>query len=68
MITDLSGLVLRFRLSPIGVVSNIEKAFLSVGLQVKDRGVTRFLWLKNTENSDVTNNLQVYGFCKNHLE
>ena len=64
MLPDLSGLLLRFRLSPIGRVSDIEKAFLSVGLQVKDRDVTRFLWLKNTENSDTTNNLQVYHFCR----
>ena len=64
MLPVLSGLLLRFRLSPIGIVSDIEKAFLSVGLQVKDRGVTRFLWLKNTESSDTTNSLQVYRFCR----
>ena len=64
MLPDLSGLLLRLRLSLIGIVSDIKKAFLSVGLQVKDRGVTRFLWLKNTENSDTTNNLQVHHFCR----
>ena len=64
MLPDLSGLLLRFRLSPIGIVSDIEKAFLSVGLQVKDRDTTRFLWLKNAQNSDTMNNLQVYRFCR----
>ena len=26
--------------------------------------VTRFLWIKNTETSDTTNNLQVYWLCR----
>ena len=64
MLPELTGLLLRFRLSPIAIISDIEKAFLNVGLQAKDRDVTRFLWLKNTENSDTTNNLQVYRFCR----
>ena len=64
MLPDLSGLLLRFRLSPIGVVSDIEKAFLNVGLQPQDRDVTRFLWLKNINVNDLNNNLQVYRFCR----
>ena len=42
MLPDLSGLLLRFRLSPIGVVSDIEKAFLNVGLQPQDQGCYTF--------------------------
>ena len=64
MLPDLSGLLLRFRLSPIGVVSDIEKAFLNVCLQPQDRDVTRFLWLKNINVNDPNNNLQVYRFCR----
>jgi len=60
MLPDLSGLLLGFHLLPIGVVSDIEKAFLNVGLQPQDRDVTRFLWMKNTNNSDLNNNLQIY--------
>ena len=64
MLPDLSGLLLRFHLSPIGIVSDIEKAFLNVSLQAKDRDVTRFLWLMNAETANITNNLQVYHFCR----
>ena len=52
MLPDLCELLLRFRLSPIAVVGDIEKAFLSVGLQTADRDVTRFLWLKDPSNTE----------------
>ena len=64
MLPDLCGLLLRFRLSPIAVVGDIEKAFLSVGLQTADRDVTRFLWLKDTSNTNIENNIQIYRFCR----
>ena len=41
-----------------------EKAFLSVGLQAPDRDATRFLWLKDTSNTNLENNIQVYRFCR----
>ena len=60
---SLYGLLIRFRISPIGIVGDLEKAFLNVGLQTHDRDVTRFLWLKDLAKSDLENNLQVYHFC-----
>ena len=45
ILPSLYGLLIRFTLSPIGVVGDIEKAFLNVRLQVQDRDATRFLWL-----------------------
>ena len=63
MLPDLCGLLLRFRLSSIAIVGDIEKAFLSVGLQTADRDVTRFLWLKDTSTTNVENNTQIYCFC-----
>ena len=63
ILPDLCGLLIRFRLSPIAVIADIEKAFLSVGLQAADRDVTRFLWLKDPTVLKVDNNVQIYRFC-----
>ena len=64
MLSDLCGLLIRFRLSPIAVIADIEKAFLSVGLQAADRDVTRFLWLKDPTVMKLDNNVQIYRFCR----
>ena len=42
ILEDLCGLLLRFRTQKIGIVSDIEKAFLQVGIQEDQRDVTRF--------------------------
>ena len=55
IIEDLCGLLFRSRMKRIGIIADIEKAFLQVALQRKERDVTRFLWLK-----DVVNNLVTY--------
>ena len=68
MLPDLTVLLLRFCLSPIAIISDIEKAFLNVGLQAKDRDVTRFLWLKNTEKSDNTKTFKCIASAGYHLE
>jgi hypothetical protein len=36
---------MRFRLHQVALVSDIEKAFLQIGLQQDQRDVTRFLWI-----------------------
>ena len=64
ILPSLYGLLLRFRLSPVGVIADIEKAFLNVGLQVQDRDATRFLWLRDSIKASTENNLQTYRFCR----
>jgi len=64
LLPDLCGILLRFRLMPIAVISDIEKAFLQLKLQENDRDVTRFLWLKDLSNLKVENNIEVYRFCR----
>ena len=64
ILPSLYGLLVRFRLSPIGVVGDIKKVFLNVGLQVRDRDATRFLWLQDSKRTNIENNLQIYRFCR----
>ena len=64
MLPDLCGLLIRFRMHTIAVVADVEKAFLSIGLQQQDRDVTQFLWLKDPKKVTVEGNLQVFRFCR----
>ena len=40
-------ILLRFRTYPVAVVADIEKAFLMISIEPKDRDVLRFLWVKD---------------------
>lgn len=61
---DPCGTLMRFRLHTIGIVSDIEKAFLQIGLQESQRDVTRFLWLTDVENPSVSRSqIQEFRFC-----
>ena len=62
ILEDLCGLLLRFRMKKIGLVSDIEKSILQVGLQEADRDVTRFLWLKDILKPVSKDNLLVCRF------
>jgi hypothetical protein len=65
MIQDLCGMLLRFRMSPIAMVADIEKAFLQIGLQSDQRDVTRFMWLKDCSKPSVDEgNVEEYRFCR----
>ncbi|XP_053380934.1 uncharacterized protein LOC123562061 [Mercenaria mercenaria] len=60
VLNELTSILMRFRLEKYAVATDIEKAFLHVGLQEKDRDVTRFLWL--TDPSDPKSQLCTYRF------
>ena len=47
---DLCSILLRFRTPPIAISTDIEKAFLHVGLNEADRNYTRFFWLSDPNN------------------
>lgn len=49
LLNNLCSILMRFRLHKIRMVSDIENAFLQIGLQPSQRNVTRFLCLKDYE-------------------
>ncbi|XP_052268413.1 uncharacterized protein LOC127869791 [Dreissena polymorpha] len=59
-LNDLTSILVKFRLKEFAASTDIEKAFLHIGLQECDRDVTRFLWL--SDPSDVNSPLQTYKF------
>ena len=65
LLQDLCGTLMRFRMHPIALISDIEKAFLQIGLQLDQRDVTRFLWLKDTQDLSASEyNIQEYRFTR----
>ena len=64
LIPDLVGMLLRFHFPPIAILSDIEKAFLQIGLQLPDRDVTRFLWYDDPALPQIEGNLATYRFCR----
>ena len=57
---DLSEILLKFRLNGFACVSDIEKAFLNVGLRAPCRDVCRFFWPLNP--FDLKSKILVYRF------
>ena len=51
-------------MNKVAIVADIEKAFLQIGLNENQKDVTRFFWLKNINNLNVDNNIQVFRFCR----
>ena len=45
-------------------MADVEKAFLQIGIQEKERDVTRFLWLRNVNSGMNSCNVLVYHFCR----
>ena len=46
--SNLFGMLLRSRFSPILIISDVEKAFLQISIIPNDRNCLRFLWVKKT--------------------
>ncbi|XP_073947156.1 uncharacterized protein [Choristoneura fumiferana] len=64
MLEDLTALLLKFRTKRVAIVADVEKAFLQIGLQEKDRDVTRFLWVRDTTKDLTKENLLYLRFCR----
>jgi hypothetical protein len=59
---NIVSLLLRFRMHPVAILADIEKAFLQVGLQKSERDVTRFLWLNDVHQPPTGENLITLRF------
>ncbi len=60
MLADLCGLLMRFHLAKIALVSDIEKAFLNTGLHSSQRDITQFFWLKDITKPFMKENTVVF--------
>ncbi|XP_064461641.1 uncharacterized protein LOC135371581 [Ornithodoros turicata] len=54
--TDLLPVLIRFRMYRIGLAADIEKAFLQVEVQERDRDALRFLWCQDGPTEDISQN------------
>ena len=52
LVPDMVQVLMRFRLKKYACVSDIEKAYLMLRLNERDRDVTRFLWPENINDPD----------------
>ena len=64
LMRDLSAILLKFRTHMYAFTADIEKAFLQIELNEKDRDATRFLWLKDINKPADHSNLEVFRFCR----
>ncbi|GFV47020.1 DUF1758 domain-containing protein [Trichonephila clavipes] len=55
LIESVTAILARFRLKPIGVISDIRRAFRQISLHEKDRDFVRFLWYDNEDSFYVDN-------------
>lgn len=64
LLSDLVGMLIRFRCCPIAIISDIEKAFLNIGLDEQDRDATRFLYWIDPNLPISNDNLVTYRYCR----
>jgi hypothetical protein len=64
LLPELVGLLIRFRLPKFVAISDIESAFLMVGLHQADREVAKFLWIKDLNKPPEPSNMQVFRFTR----
>jgi len=60
MLEEIPSILTRFRMGPVGVTSDIRKAFLQIEIEEKDRDYVRCLWYKDSSFKEV----QEYRHCR----
>jgi hypothetical protein len=64
LLSNIVGLILRFRLRKVALISDLEKAFLQIALLKSQRDVSRFLWIADRSKPITPDNLVVFRFCR----
>ena len=59
---DILDILIRFRVQPIALVADIEKAFLMIAVKEEDRDVLRFLWVDDVNSAGP--NIVEYRFAR----
>ena len=49
---DILDILIRFRVQPIALIADIEKAFLMIAVKKEDRDVLRFLWVDDVNSAE----------------
>ncbi|KAK5967304.1 Integrase catalytic domain-containing protein, partial [Trichostrongylus colubriformis] len=64
ILPDLVGILLRSRLPQYLLISDVEKAFLQIRLQLDQRDATRFLWLRDHTKPPTDDNIEIFRFTR----
>lgn len=64
LLQDLTGVLLRFRLMTTAVCADIEKAFLQIKIDPRDRDSTRFFWSEDPFDHSLDETPTVYRFTR----
>ena len=62
LLPNLMDILLRFRLNRVGLISDIEKAFLNISINPEQRNFLRFLWVDNVESAEPKT--EIYRFTR----
>ena len=63
-IPPLFDILTRFRAKPIALVADVEKAFLQISIEERDRNTLRFVWYQPPSEGQGTPLLKQYRFCR----
>jgi hypothetical protein len=68
LLPEIFAILLRFRLHPTAIISDITQAFLQLTLDERDRDLTRFFWYRITQDSEghyqTTDEVMTYHFTR----
>lgn len=59
---SIADILMRFRAHKVGLVADIEKAFLNIAVDEQQRDLMRFLWIDDVRKDDP--NIEIYRFCR----